>query len=73
MGIGNLVAFLVQKFVSGGWKMLVFEITFLIVVALMLVMDIIFFFSILFLLTWKSEAWIRKEREYRKKQKEIEK
>ena len=53
--------------------MLVFEITFLIVVALMLVMDIIFFFSILFSGTWKSEAWIRKEREYRKNQKEIEK
>ena len=49
--------------------MLVFEIVFLVVAALMLAVDIIFLFSG----PWKSEEWRRKEREYRKKQKETKK
>lgn len=49
--------------------MLVFEIVFLVVAALMLAVDIIFLLSTLFSGPWKSEEWRRKEREYRKKQK----
>lgn len=49
--------------------MLVFEIAFLVVAALMLAVDIIFLLSTLFHNSWKSEEWRRKEREYRKKQK----
>lgn len=49
--------------------MLVFEIAFLVVAALMLAVDIIFFLSTLFSEPWKSEEWRRKEWEYRKKQK----
>lgn len=49
--------------------MLIFEIAFLVVAALMLVVDIIFLLSTLFSGAWKSEEWRRKEREYRKKQK----
>lgn len=49
--------------------MLIFEIAFLVVAALMLVVDIIFLLSTLFSGQWKSEEWRRKEREYRKKQK----
>ena len=49
--------------------MLIFEIAFLVVAALMLVVDIIFLLSTLFSGPWKSEEWRRKEREYRKKQK----
>ena len=48
--------------------MLVFEIAFLVVAALMLAVDIIFLLSTLSG-PWKSEEWRRKEREYRKKQK----
>lgn len=50
--------------------MLVFEIVFLMVAALMLSVDIIFLLTTLFSGPWKSEEWRRKEREYRKKQKE---
>ena len=49
--------------------MLVFEIAFLVVAALMLAVDIIFLLSSLFSGRWKREEWRRKEREYRKKQK----
>lgn len=53
--------------------MLVFEIVFLVVAALMLAIDIIFLLSTLFSGPWKSEEWRRKEREYRRKQKETKK
>lgn len=49
--------------------MLVFEIAFLVIVALLLVVDMVFLLSTLFSGPWKSEEWRRREREYRKKQK----
>ena len=49
--------------------MLVFEIAFLVVAALMLAVDIIFLLSTLFSGPWTCEEWRRKEREYRKKHK----